>query len=299
MSDSVVDNIRQKLAGHATTLHHLNMVLGFMSVLMMFSCTFSYTFVDNYKSRYLSTLQRLPWLTLWSHVDGETDQCMGLGLTSFYSGPCGIAPTGATTYATLYDTLCQPIRDIPDPKLMQSQIHQCDMYDSCVYSGDWVLGMSIMGFLSAVGATAGSYLRAHRPSGYSARVTLLFSLATCIFAFTAFVSFYHCGNKMEGMLRETWSVNAVKNTDATLRLGGAGICAMLVWLFFIYATLVNFFLGTTDRAGDGSDGGLNAPFADGDTSAGYRVEDTNHNGDMRGVSANAEGDFSVPRKSQV
>jgi len=306
MFDSCITNTRAKLAGHANNLHLVNFVIGFISVLMLFSCTFSYTFVDNTKSRYMPTLQRLPWVTLYTEVEGQPATCTGLGLTSMYSGPCGIAPTTAVVYATAFDMGCQPVPSSPIGKVMQFNIDSCDMLDSCVYSGNFTLGMTMMGFLCAIGATIGSYLRNSSPSKTSAQVALFFSLATCLIAFICFVSFYHCGSAYEAVIRESWAVYPPQSTavppvllatNATLGLGGAGICAMFVWMFYIYVTLINFFLGTADEAGDGS---LKAPFADADAHTGFRVEEKGSNGDMSGLRANASGDFpTTVLKSQI
>lgn len=306
MFDTCIANTRQKLAGHANTLNLVNLVLCFMSVLMLFSCTFSYTYVDNPKSRYMPTLRRLPWVTLWTSVQDSPPDCIGLGLSSMYSGPCDIPPTTAVVYASAYDEGCQPVPESADAKLMQLNINTCNMFDSCVYSGNWVLGMTMMGFLCAIGSTVGSYLRNRKPSPYSAQIALFFSLATCLIAFICFVSFYHCGNAYAAVIRENWEAypplsSAVPpvalETNATLGLGGAGICAMFVWIFFIYISLINFFLGTADVPGDTSEGGgLHTPFADADTASGFRVEDKRHLGepigDMREVRSNAAGDFN-------
>jgi len=300
MFDTCIDNTRAKLANHANNLHLLNFVIAFISVLMMFSCTFSYTYVDNPKSRYMPTLQRLPWVTLWTEVQDQPAVCTGLGLTSLYTGPCGIAPTAAIVYASAYDMGCQPVPTSTNGKIMQLNIDECDMWDSCTLSGNFTLGMTMMGFLCAIGATIGSYLRNSAPSKHSAQIALFFSVGTCLIAFICFVSFYHCGSAYEAVVREAWAASPPMNnavnppvaleTIATLGLGGAGICAMFVWMFFIYISFINFFLGTADAAGDGS--GLKTPFVDADSNNGFRVEDKSNMGDMSGIRSNAAGDFT-------
>lgn len=248
-----------------------------MATFMMFAACFSYQYVDQPKSRYLPTLQRLPWLTLYQEVAGMSPVCFGLGLTSVYFGVCGIAPTSVGVYADAYDIAC-PAPSLPtQPDQQQYAIDNCNMLNTCVYSGNVVLGFSMFSFVLAACSTYYSWVRFRGGNESSSFRATAFSGAGVLFTCVCFFSFYACGNSFRNVLNENFTINPMLDANKkpliyslTLGAGGAGICALLSWLIFCWVTVTNFFMGKDE----GSD--LNTPLSGAEVKQGSSLQDGIH-----------------------
>ena len=255
-------------------LNLINLILGLMATLMMFAACFSYQYVSDPKSRYLPTLQRLPWLTVYQQVAGMSPVCFGLGLTSFYTGVCGIAPTMVGVYANGYDDGC-PAPSLPtQPDAQQFAIDTCNMLNTCVYSGNVVLGFSMFSFVLAACSTYYSWVRFRGGNENSFFRATAFSGACVMFTCVSFFSFYSCGNSFRNVLNEQFTINPTLDANGkpliyslTLGAGGGGICALLSWLIFCWATVTNFFMGKDE----GND--LNTPLSGAEVKQGGAPQD--------------------------
>lgn len=295
-------------APYKYAMNLVNLLLCVMAALMMFSACFSYVHVTpNFgggqpvaiKSRYLPTLQALPWLTLWVKTQNVAADCTGLGLTTTYSGVCGTAPTAVSNYAQVYDNYCPATPNAQATQdEVQLEIDTCSCWQSCVFSGNVVLGFSILSFVGAVGASYGSWTRWRKTQTNSGMIAIGFSSLCCILTMIAFFSFYACGNCQRYILNQTFLLAqapdpasttvppALLTQDVTLGAGGAGICAMLSWLIFVFVTATNFFMGVRDDHTEAED--LNAPLNPGQDSYNGLAEGGNGNASQENPAAGVD-----------